>query len=225
MLSVRRFVRGPGEKEDAGFTVIELVIALAIFSVFLTIVLSSIAAITKASSKVQVTAQSSSAELAAFQRLDHQIRYSDAINFPGVGSPSGDPYVEFRTPAVSEASGITLCTQWRFDLTSHSLQQRTWNDVAGATPGAWQTNLTNVANDGGAAYPFQLRPAVGAGAQQLVFTVDSGNVRITGAKIISTFVARNSSIQSPSNADDHVAGASDTPVCLAGFTTTAGTRK
>ena len=80
--------RGAG---DTGFTIIELMIALAIFGIFLTVVLGSILSITAASTKVRVVSQSATAELSAFQRIDHQIRYSDSINFPGVGAPSGDP--------------------------------------------------------------------------------------------------------------------------------------
>ena len=54
---------------DRGFTVIELMIAVAIFGIFITVVTSSIVSIMKASTKVQVTAKSTSGELAVFERL------------------------------------------------------------------------------------------------------------------------------------------------------------
>lgn len=205
-------------RRDDGFTLIELMIALGIFSIFLVVVLSSVISITRASTRVQVTAVSSSAELAVFQRLDHQIRYSDSINFPGIGSPSGNMYIEFRTPAESTTSGVTLCTQWRFVPATRVLQSRNWNDVVGAVPGAWETDLTNVANDGGPYYPFRLWPATNAGSQmqQLTLSLDTGNSSVKGAAITTTFVARNSSIQSPSNTDDLVDGKSDSAICPAG---------
>jgi prepilin-type N-terminal cleavage/methylation domain-containing protein len=208
-------------RDDRGFTMIELMIALGIFSIFLTVVMTSIISITKASTRVQVTAQSSSAELAVFQRLDHQIRYADAINFAGVGSPSGDQYVEFDTPATSTSTNIALCTQWRFDPTAHVLQMRTWNNVTGAVPGTWATMLTNVATDAGPNYPFQMLPATTSGAsnQDLKVSIDSGNSSVQGAAITTTFVARNSSIQSASNADDNGDGVSDHPICTAGTRT------
>jgi prepilin-type N-terminal cleavage/methylation domain-containing protein len=200
--------------QEAGFTLVELMIAIAIFAVFLAVVMSSILSITKASTNVQVTSQSSTAELSAFQLIDHEIRYSDSINFPGVGSPSGDMYIEFRTPGSSTSSGTALCTQWRYDIASRSLQHRFWNDGSSPTNN-WQTNLTNMPNDGGATYPFKLVPASGNGSsmQQLVLTLDAGNTVVKGAAISSTFVARNSSIQSPSNTDNLVAGQSDNPIC------------
>lgn len=193
---------------------IELMAAIAIFAVFLAVVMSSILSITRASTKTQVTAQSSSAELSAFQRIDREVRYSDSINFPGVGFPSGDMYIEFRTPASSTASNVTLCTQWRYDLGSRSLQVRFWND--GATPGtSWQTIVSNVANEGIATYPFNMVAATNNGStmEQFVLTLDTGNTVVKGASIQSTFVARNSSIASPSNTDDLVPGTSDVPIC------------
>jgi prepilin-type N-terminal cleavage/methylation domain-containing protein len=204
---------------ENGFTVIELMIAVAIFGIFITVVTSSIVSITKASTKVQVTARSTSGELAVFERLDHQLRYADSINWPGV-SPSGDMYIEFRTPASSTAGGVNpLCTQWRYDIATTSLQSRTWNDVTGATPPVTcETDLTNMPNDGGATYPFQLLPAANglANMQELTLTLDTGNAAVRGAAVSSTFVARNSGLISPSNADVHVPGKSDTPICPAG---------
>jgi prepilin-type N-terminal cleavage/methylation domain-containing protein len=214
VIAIRERVAGSlDEKRDAGFTIIELIAAMAIFSVFIAVVMGSIFSITRASTKVQVTAQSTTAEISAFERLDREIRYSDAINFPGTGG-TGDMYIEFRTPASSEASGITLCTQWRYDLSSRSLQVRFWND--GASAGAtWQTLMTNMPNDGGATYPFAMVPATNGGAtnEQLKLTLDAGNTNIKGAAITSTFVARNSSTSSPSNHDDVVTGKSDIPIC------------
>jgi prepilin-type N-terminal cleavage/methylation domain-containing protein len=207
------------DRLDGGFTMIELMIALAVFSIFLVVVMTSIISITKASTKTQVTAQSSSAELATFQRMDHEIRYADSINFPGTGAPSGDMYIEFDTPASATPSKIALCTQWRFDPTARVVQVRQWNNVTGATaPSTWQTLLSNVANDGGANYPFQMLPATRTGSttEQLVLTLDTGNTSVKGAAIISNFVARNSSIQSTSNTDDVVPGTSDVPICPAG---------
>jgi prepilin-type N-terminal cleavage/methylation domain-containing protein len=206
-------------RRDEGFTMIELMVALLIFSIFLTVVMASIISLTKASTKVQVTSQSSSAELSVFQRIDREIRYADSINYPGVGAPSGDMYIEFRTPATSTASGATLCTQWRYDLATRTVQNRFWND--GSTPTAnWQTDLTNVPNDGGANYPFQLLPATnattGSTMQELKLTLDTGNVVVKGAAITTTFVARNSSTSSPSNTDNTVPGKSDYPICTDG---------
>jgi prepilin-type N-terminal cleavage/methylation domain-containing protein len=210
-------LRRESSEVDRGFTLIELSIAMGIFSIFLVVVLTSVISLTKASTQTQVTARSSSAELALFSRLDHQIRYADSINFSGIGAPSGDTYIEFRTPAESTTSGITLCTQWRFDPTAHTIQSRQWNDTTGTVAGnTWDTLLTNVATDTTIGYPFLLIPASGSGSsmQELQITIDAGNTSVKGAAIISTFVARNSGVGlSPSNTDATTPGVSDHPIC------------
>jgi prepilin-type N-terminal cleavage/methylation domain-containing protein len=202
---------------EEGFTLTELIIAMLIFSIFITILLSSILGITRASNKAQVVAQTSSGVLSVFQAFDRQIRYADAINYPGLGS-SGTTYIEFRVPATSSPTNVAQCTQWAFNPTTQAIQSRTWAD--GVAPTAnWTTNLTNVVNTGGATYPFKLIPstnAVGGSLfQQLVLTVNAGNSPVSGASITTTFVARNSTAAT-SNASTHAANVSDTPVCWTG---------
>ena len=205
---------GERRRQDSGFTLVEMIIAMFVFAIFLSLLVSTIIGITRANTKVNVTAQTTSGILIVFQIFDRQIRYSDAINFAGAG-PTGSRYVEFRTPATSSSSGTTTCTQWRFDPVGKTLASRQWTDGNSATATTFITRLTNVADDGGMTYPFQMTPASNGGSamQQLVLSIDGGNAPVKGAAIVTTFVARNSSIKSPSNTQAVTAGVSDTPVC------------
>jgi prepilin-type N-terminal cleavage/methylation domain-containing protein len=198
---------------DQGFTLIEMMISLLVFAIFLSLLIGTIVGITRANTRVNVTAQTTSGILIVFQIFDRQIRYSDAINFPGAGTTSR--YIEFRTPATSSSTGNTMCTQWRFDPVAKTLSSRQWTDGNAASATAFVMRLSNVADDGGATYPFQLTPASNAGSamQQLVLSIDGGNAPVKGAAITTTFVARNSSIKSPSNTQAVTPGVSDTPVC------------
>ena len=207
----------PKRSDESGFSLLEMLVAVLVFSVFLTIVLASMVGITRASSRAQLLSRSSSNILLAFESFDRQLRYANAINFPGVGT-SGAKYVEFRTAADSSPTHVITCTQWRFDPVSKSLQYRTWPDVVGASISAWDTKIQDVVDFGTADYPFKMIPAslTGSSMQQMVLTVSAGTPLVTpGAAISSNFVARNSSIQSPSNSNVVVPGKSDTPVCLA----------
>jgi len=204
------------KSDQQGFTLVELLVSMLVFSIFLTILISSVVGITRASTRVSVIAQTSNGILSVFQSMDRQVRYADSINFPAIVS-GGNVYVEFRTPASSTSSGVTTCTQYRYVPTTLSLQLRQWPDVAGTAAPDWINGLTNVANDGGTTYPFKMTPASSGGSlmQQLSLSIDGGVSPIKGAAIATTFVARNSSVASPSNAQSVVAGTSDTPVCIA----------
>ena len=204
---------GAPRRDDSGFSLIELLVGMAIFIVFLTIMVSALVGLSRTAVKVQLVAQSSTEVLNLFRQFDRQVPYADAINYPGAG-PSGARYVEYRTPGSSLASGVTTCTQWRYVASTGTIDVRTWPE--GGTPSAWSTKLTRVIDDGGSAYPFAMTPAGSAAStqQQLTLTVHTGTTVNDGTAISTSYVARNSSTQSPSNSSTQQAGVSDTPVCL-----------
>lgn len=188
-------VRRVSESEVSGFTIIELMVAMMIFSIFLAIITTSVFALTRGSSRIQVAAVSTNQELAVFQRFDHQIRYADGINLQGISS-TGKSYIEFRTPSDSTPSGLTMCTQWRYDPVAATVASRQWHDGVFSSATPWNVQLNNVANDGGANYPFQyIAPDPNARSlEEMVLTLDAGNVVVKGAAISTTFVARNSAV-------------------------------
>ncbi len=211
--------RNTDPSEDAGLTLVELTVSMLVFSIFITILLTSILGVTRASTQAQVIARAASGTLSVFQNFDREIRYADSINFPGSGT-SGARYVEFRIPAAS-SDATAICRQWRFDPSTGLLQSRQWFDVTPFSNPAWVTRLSVVFDDGGSTYPFAVSPAQRSGSamQQLTLTLDAGNASQRGAAIASNFVARNSSIASVSNDNVIYAGASGARVCSAGART------
>jgi type II secretory pathway pseudopilin PulG len=201
---------------QSGYTLVELIVAAGVFFIFVAILMTSIVSFTKGITRTEVTAEATNEGFVMFQTMDRQIRYADAINFPGNGS-SGARYIEFRTQGATSISGVTTCTQWKWDKVKQILQVRSWPDLAGSTATPWATKLRNVIDSTATGYPFAMTPAsmTGSTMQQLVLTVNAGNPD-TGANtaLSTTFVARNSSITSPSNSDSNSDGASDSPVCL-----------
>lgn len=182
-------------RSDDGFTLIELMVAMMVFTIFLAIMLTSIVALTRGANRIKVAAVSANQELVVFQRLDRQIRYADGINAQGTGT-SGDIYFEFRTPADSAPTQVVTCTQWRYDPTAETVASRSWPDGNLGAATSWNVQLNNVANDGGANYPFQFLPITGNGSslEEFTLTLDAGNTTVQGNKISSTFVARNSTV-------------------------------
>jgi len=210
----------PGVTQDAarrqaGFSLLELTAAMGIFSIFILVFIAAVVGVSRGTTTARNTAQSSSGALIVFQNLDRQVRYADSINFPGAG-PSGARYIEFRTPAANSASGVATCTQWRFVPGEQRVESRRWQDITGPTLPSWSTKVGGITDLGGVGYPFSVIPAsaVGSTQQQLRLTLEAGDATIGGeTSIDSVFVARNSSLQSPSNVDNNNDGNSDTPVC------------
>lgn len=201
--------------DDDGFTLVELIVAIGVFTLFIGLILSTTVTLSQSAVRSRLIAETSNATITLFGALDRQARYADSINFPGVGS-SGARYIEFRTPANSAASGVTTCTQWRYLPAEGRIESRSWADIGGATPTPWSTKMSDVLDGDDADYPFALVPADLSTPQKLVVSIRSGVEHLeAGSTMTTTFVARNSSIQSPSNVDADNNKVSDTPVCLA----------
>ena len=210
--------RAAGSSPDRGYTIIEVIVSIGIFTLFIAMMLTTIVAVSQSSTRTQLVGESTNGAITVFGALDRQVRYSDSINYPGTAA-SGKRYVEFRTPAESTATRVTTCTQWMFDPVAKSLSSRSWPDLAGSTATPWVVRLSNVIDDQqpGSPYPFTLVPVgpSGSSMQQLIVALHAGNQDLDqGAQFTSSFVARNSSTKSPSNADVNVDLVSDTPVCV-----------
>jgi len=188
--------------DEAGLSLVELMVAMVIFAIFVAVILTSIVAISRSAVRTQLVGESTNSTLVVFGSLDRQVRYSDSINYPGVG-PSGNRYVEFRVPAASTAGGLlAVCYQWRFSPVNSRLESRRWNESDPTTATAWSPKLTNVADDGDPTHPFQLDAANNSDKprQKLLITLNPGtDAQTAGAGMSTTFIARNSSIKSQSN--------------------------
>jgi len=201
-----------GARHDDGYTLIELTISMFVFSILAAVVLSALIGLSRATSDAQARSVSASGIVSVTQSLDRQVRYADSVNYPGEGTASRR-YIEFRTPAASSPTGFTQCTQWRFLPADRRIETRTWQDGTAPTA-SWSTRMTEVVARAGVTYPFEMLPASPSGSlvQRLRITIEAGSAR-TGSESSLAFVARNSSVQSPSNIDANVDGSSDSPIC------------
>jgi len=215
----RREAGGADARADEGFSLIELIVAMGIFMIFVSLFLGAVVGLARGTTRAQVSAEATSGVIILFQNIDRQVRYSDGINYPGTSA--GKTYIEFRTPAASAPSRVTTCTQWRYDPSKAIIESRTWAD--GATiASSWSVKLSSVVPSAAADYPFAMIPAgfLGSTKQEFKLTIKAGNDSTGGATNMSTsFFAKNTNTGSPGNAAN-ASGDSAVPVCQR----TGGTR-
>jgi len=200
---------------DRGATLIELVVAMGIFSLFLAVFVAGIVSVSRASTQARVDAQTSSALGMAVQRVERSARYAEAVNQPGT---TGDrAYVEWRTSAVSHPSGAATCTQLRYNAAAGTLAMRSWAAAAAPTTGTWHVLATDLRGGATATTPFRtVVAATGVSNYQgVTLALEAGVSDRAGSSVTTTIYAKNSSVDSPSNAVA-ASGQSATPVCAGG---------
>jgi hypothetical protein len=179
---------------------IELVVAMTLMAVFMTLFTAAIVTMYRSANKAETLNQTSSQLNVTFDKLDASVRYASAISEPGQGT-MGAWYVELRTTNT----GSAVCTQLKMDPVTHQVQRRTWASplAAGATPPAWSTlsgSITNRTDKGDlASQPFTLVPASPTVPyQQLKVHLESsvGNGSSSTASVSDTrFTALNTSAE------------------------------
>jgi prepilin-type N-terminal cleavage/methylation domain-containing protein len=207
MRTALRTAREDRTSEDAGFSLMETLVATSIFAVFMSLVMMAMVAMLSSTQKSTSLSDGAAAVENAFQKLDHQVRYSDAIHVEGkVGN---NWFIEWHTPATSTSAA--LCQELKYDSTADKLLERSWAPApAVSTPTSWLTLAVNIVNDPNvpAQNPFTFVPTsvqdptdptkLPLAHQQLkLYLIASPNGTVTARSAVSetqvSFTALNSS--------------------------------
>ncbi|WP_314855646.1 prepilin-type N-terminal cleavage/methylation domain-containing protein [uncultured Microbacterium sp.] len=198
-------------RRDGGFTLLEVIVALGIFSVLLSIFVAGVMSLNRLALASRIDAQTSSQTGIAVQTIDKSIRYAEAVNYPGTTGVGA--YIEWRTSAASAPSGVTTCTQLRYAPDKGTLAMRSWVAAAAPSTGTWRVILSNVRGTASSTYPFVMIPAGSVSNYQgLAISVLTGPNESAGTETSATIYAKNSSSESPSNTLGS-GGQSASPVC------------
>lgn len=199
-------------KSDAGYTLIEIIVAMGIFSIFLAMFIAGVIAVSRATTQASTDAQTSSAIGVAVQRIERSVRYADAINHPGTAS--GFSYVEWHTDSTTSSTGIDTCTQLRYSPDDGTLAIRTWEESSAPSTGKWNVMLGQMRGEADNEYPFDLFAAASgiSNYQGLTLHIIAGLDDAAGTETTTTIYAKNSSVDSISNTAT-AAGQSARPVC------------
>jgi hypothetical protein len=179
---LRRARRRP--TDDAGVTLIEVVVALGLTAVFMVMFTGAILQIYGTVNRTQAISDAQSQVNLAMTRLDKEIRYAAAIGEP---STSADPYVEFLT----NHTGTKTCHQLWLDVDQKLLKLRQW--PAGDTPPSWAGVRPLVGHLSAAQFTVPPRPA-GVTLDRLTvrLTAESGSGDTRSQKdTLVTFTALN----------------------------------
>ena len=211
------------EGRDAGISLPEILVAMFILTVVTAVFMGGVVQMSRNTVQSSITVDAADSVRRVFQRFDKEIRYADAVNFPGV-SATGRHYLEFRVPAVAARSGVTTCAQWRWDPATKGLESRSWPETAATLPAFGIVAEDIVAGTDPAVidpadppypYPFGLEVASPVHPRQSV-TVRLQMRAEVGTRDVqsqSLFVARNSTVDSAGNTDTNGDGVSDQPAC------------
>lgn len=121
------------EDSDSGFTLVELLVAMFVMVIVLTIVMQAMTGwVVNTERRTSLSDQASDQIEEAFTTLDSEVRYAANINQPGstTDGSSSDYWVEFESDWTSSPE----CTQLEYDTPLGVLQQRTWLLSQGTTP-------------------------------------------------------------------------------------------
>ncbi|WP_084103665.1 type II secretion system protein J [Demequina sp. NBRC 110056] len=218
-VALRRRVRAAREGADDGFTVIELMVSMIIFTIVMIVIMAAVSSMTATAVRTQAVSDNTTQFRTVFQRLDKEVRYASDINVPA--RVNGNWYVEYLIPA-NTASGDAECVQWRVRGTTAELQRRSWDPEAPSSVSGWITVATQLRNDltDSSDQPFTMLRAGQARAdapnyvnQRLAVYLDAGigeSRDASGGQLDVTLVARNSSTSSVTN------GTPAETVCLGG---------
>jgi prepilin-type N-terminal cleavage/methylation domain-containing protein len=196
------------QDRDAGITLLEVMVGMAIMSVFMVMFTTGVIQIYRTTNRIESTSIAQTQINQAIARLDKEIRYAAAISTPGCAEDIPSPcaaghryrYVEYLTTNT----GVATCAQLRMDLTAGTLKRRTWpqdTEPLGASLPSWDS-LPPLVSDVTATEPFAAAPPEpGVNFQRLRLRLSStwgtGETATTKQTDI-TFTALNSTASSES---------------------------
>lgn len=172
--------------DDAGFTLIDMMVAMTIMTIVMAVFTAGIVQMYRAADDVDAKSVSQSQINIAMQRLDREVRYAKGIATPYL--VSGNQYVDMLSIQRNALQAVVQqCIQLR--VADGVLAQRTWTfqsnplDITDWTPLAYGVT---------ASAPFTyLPPSDTVGYQQLTVTLSSGTGAAKDANT-ATFIALNS---------------------------------
>ncbi|HST82604.1 MAG TPA: type II secretion system protein [Kineosporiaceae bacterium] len=127
------------KRDDSGFTLVEMIVAMGIFAVLLAIFSTAVQSFSKSTVRSLRTSDQTTQGRVVFNLFDKQVRAASAISIPALSGSSW--YVEY----LDDTGTAAICTQWVVRTDTDIIATRKWT-VGATTAPAWRTVATNVTN-------------------------------------------------------------------------------
>jgi len=146
MRRLRRATRDTHGSPEAGLTLIEVVVAMTVLSIFMAMFTSGMLQMYRTVNKNESQSTAQSEINALFLRLDREVRYAAGIS--DAGAVGADQYVEY----LITNTGTPTCVELRLSAVDGQIQRRTWlHDQTPTRPTGWVPLASAVT----AATPFE----------------------------------------------------------------------
>src|SRR5690349_12465825 len=94
------------KRDDSGFTLVEMIVAMGIFAMLLAIFATAVQSFSKSTVRALRTSDQTTQARVVFDLFDKQVRAASAISIPALSGV--DWYVEY----LDETGAASTCTQW-----------------------------------------------------------------------------------------------------------------
>jgi prepilin-type N-terminal cleavage/methylation domain-containing protein len=196
---VRKWTRRLAAGDEQGFSLTEVVAAMAVMSVVMVVVTTSLVRMFADVKRTEQTSFAADQLDVSLGRLDRELRYATHVSAPARGLDGTRWYMEFAIPARQKLPTDTAdpqprCRQLQLDTTNNSLRLAMW-DLPNLTAGTPVTLATGVFLDNGV-WPFTVYQPPSSNTM----TLPAGVISATGHKysmVQLRFTVTNGEVDQP----------------------------
>lgn len=180
-----------GGRDQAGFTLVEMGVAMLIMGIFMAMVVSAMIHLVNPTVQTEAIRDSSDQLNIAFLDLDSEVRYAYEVWAPYQGSPSTDDTWDIEYESTFNGASEPSCTELQYNYKLGELLQATWTKGSTTTP-----SFKELAYDlTGSGDPFQVVQNSSYEKVQLMVSLSATSGSGAGKETTSssvTFTALNS---------------------------------
>lgn len=203
----------PRRGGEAGFTLIELMVTLAIFTVALGFVFTFLTAAQRIFGIQQERSNANSQARLALEQIDREVRSGSVVR-----DPADEDLPHYQLRVLTQVNNNNRCVQWR--VLDGRLERRSWDPSYGATPNAgsvsgWRIVAENLTNAQEGVLPFDagLITTGTVRTVRVVIVVDENpsNTDSSPVRVEQSLSARNTASNFPAPSPGPYVGTSSEP--------------